>query len=105
MYAQGDERRDSGFTIFYMGINLGAMFWRRWTSMAGKIFGVDPGDAAYKVVFISSGIGMLMSLVWFWFGRRQLKGIGLPPRATGPRTCCSPVRRTIGIPVLFYRAC
>ena len=34
---------------------------------------------AYKVVFIASGIGMLISLVWFWFGRRQLQGIGRPP--------------------------
>jgi POT family proton-dependent oligopeptide transporter len=33
---------------------------------------------AYKVVFIASGIGMLISLVWFWFGRRQLQGIGRP---------------------------
>ena len=41
---------------------------------------------AYKVVFISAGIGMLLSLVWFWFGRRQLKGIRLPAaHQTGPR--------------------
>ena len=33
---------------------------------------------AYKYVFIASGFGMLVSLVWFWFGRRQLESIGLP---------------------------
>ena len=34
---------------------------------------------AYKVVFIAAGFGMLVSLVWFYIGRGQLKGIGAPP--------------------------
>ena len=38
-----------------------------------------PSMPNYKVVFIATGIGMLISLVWFWFGRRQLGGIGRPP--------------------------
>ena len=33
---------------------------------------------AYKVVFIASGVGMLISFVWFWFGRRGLHDIGRP---------------------------
>lgn len=79
LYAQGDERRDSGFTIFYMGINLGAMIAPIVTQMlAQQIFGTD-AMPAYKMVFISAAIGMVLSLVWFWFGRHQLKGIGLPP--------------------------
>ncbi len=79
LYAQSDERRDSGFTIFYMGINLGAMIAPIVTQMlAQQIFGTD-AMPAYKMVFISAGIGMILSLVWFWFGRHQLKGIGLPP--------------------------
>ena len=41
------------------------------------MFGTD-AMPAYKFVFIASGIGMLISLVWFWFGRRQLAGIGRP---------------------------
>ncbi|MBS0515127.1 MAG: MFS transporter [Proteobacteria bacterium] len=78
LYAQGDERRDSGFTIFYMGINLGALVSPLITQyLAKKVFGID-NMPAYKVVFIASGVGMLLSLVWFWFGRRQLQGIGLP---------------------------
>ncbi|CAN5285497.1 oligopeptide:H+ symporter [soil metagenome] len=78
VYAQGDERRDSGFTIFYMGINLGAFLAPLITQyLAKKIFGIED-TPAYKVVFISAGIGMLISLVWFWFGRTQLKGIGAP---------------------------
>jgi POT family proton-dependent oligopeptide transporter len=78
LYAPNDTRRDSGFTIFYMGINAGAMISPVVTEyLARKVFGV--GDTpAYKVVFIASGVGMLISLVWFYFGRRVLKGIGRP---------------------------
>jgi proton-dependent oligopeptide transporter, POT family len=79
LYAVGDERRDSGFTIFYMGINAGAFIAPIVTQvLAQKIFGTDTMPA-YKYVFIASGIGMLISLVWFWYGRRQLKDVGLPP--------------------------
>jgi POT family proton-dependent oligopeptide transporter len=77
IYAVGDGRRDSGFTIFYMGINLGAMVSPIITQLlAQKVFGTD-AMPAYKVVFIAAGVGMLISLVWFYFGRSQLKGIGL----------------------------
>ena len=79
LYSVGDERRDSGFTIFYMGINLGAMLSPLLTGwLAERMFGGTPDMPAYKVVFITAGIGMLISLVWFWFGRRQLEGIGRP---------------------------
>ncbi len=80
LYGTTDERRDSGFTIFYMGINLGAMISPILTGwLAEQMFGGNPDLPAYKVVFITSGIGMLISLVWFWFGRSQLNGVGQPP--------------------------
>ena len=83
LYAPTDGRRDSGFTIFYMGINLGAMLAPILTGwLASKVFGTDEFPA-YKVVFITAGIGMLISLVWFWFGRVQLQGIGRPIEADG----------------------
>jgi POT family proton-dependent oligopeptide transporter len=79
VYAQGDERRDSGFTIFYMGINMGAFFSPLITDyLARQVFGTD-GLPSYQVVFIASGVGMLISLVWFWVGRGQLKGVGAAP--------------------------
>ena len=78
LYAPTDERRDSGFTLFYMGINAGAFIAPILTSiLSDKVFGTD-AVPAYKTVFIASGIGMLISLVWFWFGRRQLGPIGRP---------------------------
>ena len=79
LYAAGDERRDSGFTIFYMGINAGAFLAPLLTGwLANAVFGSE-GMPAYKVVFISAGFGMLVSLVWFAMGRARLEGIGAPP--------------------------
>ena len=79
LYALNDLRRDSGFTIFYMGINVGGFTAPIITQLlAEQVFGTS-GMPSYKVVFIASGIGMLLSLVWFYFGRSQLKGIGAPP--------------------------
>ncbi|HEU4366222.1 MAG TPA: peptide MFS transporter [Candidatus Krumholzibacteria bacterium] len=79
LYSVADPRRDSGFTIFYMGINAGAFVAPILTGwFANRVFGTE-AMPAYKVVFITAGVGMLFSLVWFWFGRRQLQGIGRPP--------------------------
>jgi POT family proton-dependent oligopeptide transporter len=79
LYATHDERRDSGFTIFYMGINAGAFLAPLLTGwLAQSVFGSD-AMPAYRFVFIAAGFGMLVSLVWFYFGRAQLKGIGAPP--------------------------
>ena len=81
LYAQNDTRRDSGFTIFYMGINAGAFLAPILTQyLAQKVF--NTGDTpAYKIVFFAAGIGMLISLVWFYIGRSLLKGIGAPEGA------------------------
>jgi POT family proton-dependent oligopeptide transporter len=79
LYSPADERRDSGFTIFYMGINIGAFIAPVITGwLASSLFGTDAAPA-YQYVFGASGVGMLISLVWFYFGRRQLQEIGRPP--------------------------
>jgi proton-dependent oligopeptide transporter, POT family len=85
LYSIADTRRDSGFTIFYMGINVGGFLAPIFTQLlAQKVF--NTGDTpAYKIVFISAGIGMLISLFWFYVGRKGLKGIGEPaPEAKSP---------------------
>ena len=83
LYPVGDPRRDSGFTIFYMGINMGAFFAPIITGwLADDVFGTTEMPA-YKVVFIAAAIGMLISMVWFYFGRRQLQGIGRPAQEGG----------------------
>ena len=79
LYSINDERRDSGFTIFYMGINIGAFIAPIITGwLATSLFGTDAAPA-YQYVFGAAGIGMLISMVWFFFGRRQLQNIGRPP--------------------------
>ena len=79
LYATSDERRDSGFTIFYMGINAGAFVAPLLTGwLAQTVFG-SAAAPAYKFVFMAAGAGMLVSLVWFYIGRAQLQGIGAPP--------------------------
>ncbi|WP_099609661.1 peptide MFS transporter [Vibrio coralliilyticus] len=56
LYQEGDNRRDGAFTIFYMGINLGAL-------LAGVIAGSVTDEFGWKSGFIVAGIVMLISLV------------------------------------------
>lgn len=105
LYLQGDSRRDAGFTIFYMGINIGAMIAPVITGwLARQVFGTND-DPHYQWVFISAGIGMLLSLVWFWFGRSQLKGIGLPAagqQGIGRVLMVAILGALVGIPLFFF---
>ncbi len=105
IYQQGDERRDSGFTIFYMGINLGAMVSPIITQfLAQQVFGHD-GMPAYKVVFIASGVGMVLSFLWFWFGRKQLQGVGAAEGAQASNSRLALVvlaSLAVGIPLFFF---
>jgi POT family proton-dependent oligopeptide transporter len=85
LYDIHDSRRDAGFTIFYMCINLGAMVSPVVTQyLAESVFGTGYMPS-YQYVFIASGVGMLLGLVWFWLGRRGLQGIGRPPADSAGR--------------------
>jgi len=97
LYAQGDRRRDAGFTIFYMGINAGALISPVITERLAGIITDTPMVQNYKVVFAAAGIGMVLSWFWFWFGRRQLQGIGEPPKDAGST-------RTLGLVALYLIA-
>lgn len=105
LYAENDIRRDSGFTIFYMGINLGAMVAPIATQyLAQEIFGVN-GMPAYKVVFMAAGVGMILSFIWFWIGRRLLQGIGAPDanaQGMGAVLKVLLVGVVIGIPMFYF---
>lgn len=65
LYEKGDHRRDSAFTIFYMGINLGAFFSPLVCGTLGQVYG-------WKYGFMSAGIGMIMGLIVYAFGQRLL---------------------------------
>jgi len=85
LYKQGDPRRDSGFTIFYMGINAGALVAPLITGWLASAVTNTPMEQNYKIVFLTTGIGMIISFLWFWFGRRQLGEIGRPPQGSGSK--------------------
>lgn len=103
LYSLGDTRRDSGFTIFYMGINAGAFVAPILTQvLAQKVFSINDVPA-YKIVFIASGIGMLISLFWFAVGRKALKGIGAPEAgAESPMRMVYVVLGAIAVIPLMY---
>ncbi len=72
LYEEHDPRRDSGFTIFYMGINLGAFVATLACAYLGETYG-------WRYGFGLAGIGMLFGLVTFIRGDRYLLGVGAPP--------------------------
>jgi proton-dependent oligopeptide transporter, POT family len=104
LYSQADERRDSGFTIFYMGINAGAFIAPILTGWMAEQWLGTPDMPAYKYVFIASGIGMLISLVWFWFGRRNLQGIGRPAEGAAgkQKVLYVLVGALLAIPLIYF---
>jgi POT family proton-dependent oligopeptide transporter len=69
LYKQGDERRDKGFTIFYIGINLGAFLSALLVGYVGEVHGWHYG-------FGLAGIGMALGQAVFMLGQKYLKGIG-----------------------------
>jgi len=72
LYTTDERRRDSGFTLFYMGINLGALSAMLICGYLGQTYG-------WKYGFGLAGIGMILGLFTFLRGRSWLLGIGEPP--------------------------
>ncbi|MGM8898752.1 MULTISPECIES: peptide MFS transporter [unclassified Psychrobacter] len=64
LYSKGDVRRDSGFTLFYMGINIGAL-------LAALIVGVFKEQGMWHVGFGVGGLGMLVSLLIYRFSAQK----------------------------------
>ena len=73
LYDKNDHRRDSGFTIFYMGINLGAF-------LSPLICGTLGEKVGFHYGFASAGIGMLIGLlIYLWGQNKFLAHHGLAP--------------------------
>jgi proton-dependent oligopeptide transporter, POT family len=69
LYQNGDPRRDAGFTVFYMGINLGGFIAAILVGYIGQTFGWHYG-------FSLAGIGMVIGQVVFLWGQKYLKEVG-----------------------------
>ncbi len=69
LYKPGDDRRDKGFYIFYIGINVGAFFGALATGWAAVEYGWHYG-------FGLAGIGMFAGQIMFMYGKKHLNGVG-----------------------------
>jgi len=76
LYGKGDPRRDSGFSLFYMGINLGAL-------ISPIICGYVGEKISWRLGFGVAGLGMLLGLAQYLWGSRHLGSAGLYPATTG----------------------
>jgi len=72
LYKSGDERRDAGFSLFYAGINIGALLGGYACIAIGK-------EYSWHLAFGLAGIVMTISLITFVFTKRTLGPIGLAP--------------------------
>jgi len=75
LYSRDDQRRDAGFSIFYMGINLGAF-------IAPLVCGYLGQRVNWHVGFGAAGVGMTLGLVQYVLGARRLGDAGLHPAQT-----------------------
>ena len=74
LYSENDARRDSGFSIFYMGINIGA-------AIGGFLCAYVGTKINWHYGFGLAGIFMALGLIVFVFGKKSLGNRGLPPNA------------------------
>ena len=82
LYKNGDNRTDAGFSLFYAGINLGALLGGYFCVAIGKgemFSNLIPGDKRWNVAFGLAAVVMVISLVNFIFTQRRLGPIGLQP--------------------------
>lgn len=74
LYHEGDARRDAGFSLFYMGINIGG-------ALGGLICGYVGKEINWHLGFGIAGVFMLIGLLVFYFNQHQLGPIGLLPES------------------------
>src|SRR5258707_1021555 len=90
LYSDKDERRDAGFSIFYMGINLGAFLspivvgflaQHIWFRNFISSLGFDP-NSSWHFGFGAAGVGMTLGLIQYVVGRNRLRDVGAKPEKT-----------------------
>jgi len=101
LYKDGDSRRDAAFTIFYMGINLGAMIAPLIIGVVtDNMFATTNEDGSisygYRYGFLVSGIGMLLGQVIFnLLGTKYLGDLGTKPVGAVSDTEVAKVQKSI----------
>ncbi|HEX8125008.1 MAG TPA: peptide MFS transporter [Allosphingosinicella sp.] len=96
LYAEGDRRRDAGFTIFYMGINLGSFL----SQLACPFLVTHVG---WWAGFGLAALGMLVSWSLIQFDGGKLNGYGEPPTREGPdRSLWIYLGAAVAVPVVYF---
>lgn len=67
LYPDNDPRKDSAYTIFYMGINFGAFF----SPLVCGFFGVTGNPEDFRYGFLAACVGMVIGVVSFWLGKER----------------------------------
>ncbi|HZR24280.1 MAG TPA: peptide MFS transporter [Vicinamibacterales bacterium] len=75
LYSRDDQRRDAGFSIFYMGINLGAF-------IAPLVCGYLGQRVGWHIGFGAAGVGMTFGVIQYMLGSRNLGDAGIRPAQT-----------------------
>jgi len=94
LYDQGDPRRDPGFTLYYYGINLGAVWASALCGAVGQSIGWYAG-------FGLAGFGMLAGYLVFVFNKPRLEGKGEPPN---PAALARPIVGPLSLEWILYLA-
>ena len=96
LYKPGDKRRDAGFTIFYMGINLGSLFSQLLCPLLATTVGWWSG-------FALASIGMLVSFCLIQFDGGKLDGYGEPPAGqTSDRSIPIFIAAIVAVPIAWF---
>jgi len=92
LYAQGDRRRDSGFSIFYMGINLGGLLSPLACGWVGE-------RISWRLGFGLAGVGMVAGLIQYVLGGKYLGTAGLYPATPESSEAARRLKRNAGLGV------
>jgi POT family proton-dependent oligopeptide transporter len=95
LYDQGDRRRDSGFTIFYMGINLGSILGQLFCPLLADWFGWWAGLSL-------AGFGMVISYLLIQFDGGRLAGFGERPEKAPNRDIVIYLGALVAVPVFVF---
>ena len=104
MYGNGDPRRDSGYAIFYIGINLGAF-------LAPFVCGTLGENVGWHYGFAAAGVGILLGIAVYLAGWKHLPPDTKPVTKTAPQPLTRQEWQSVGallllvIPLTLYWAC
>lgn len=96
LYKPNDHRTDAGFSLFYAGINLGALLGGYLCIAIGKgemFASLIPEEKRWNVAFGLAAVVMLIALINFIFTQRSLGPIGLQPQKTAINGTVTPVEK------------